>query len=257
MIHNDDTYFLNESSNIKINPVLEFKSDPVNCPVIKMDNTYYISASDLRGYMESCLIEDAEEAVDDIVDANSYEGMTDGDTVVVVDKDKDSDIVNDLEESSRIYIVEKSSYSDASNPHREARWYKKFVTKMKSGQADAREIDTRIRLLEDCVSSMKKALNNPKKVDGDRVKYVLKELIPFNAVVRFLKNRDKIAGFSTLLGLVSFLSPSVPIKMGLGTIARCTVRALGYEKMLSEQIKMTEDAIDFLKSKKKELDSSK
>ena len=86
--------------------------------------------------------------------------------------------------------------------------------------------------------------------------YTLKALIPLNAIVRLIDKQDVYAG----LGLVAnVLISSVPVQgmAGVGAAANLSIRAANYSNMLKGQIKNTQEAIDFLEDRLKELKKKK
>lgn len=143
------------------------------------------------------------------------------------------------EDAEFLQLLEKSSYSDSMTPQMAKSWYKKFVRQCRKGISDERDLDERIRILEDCLKDMKDDYNN-KYGSGDRIKYVFKNMIPFNSIVRFIRNRDSVAGWAYLADILT---------MGWGGVI---VRASLYQDMLDEQMEYTKQAIDYLKEKKKE-----
>ena len=209
---------------------------------------YYIEDTDLENYMIASSTIEVSEAVDAIAEANN---MLSSDITVIVSEN--SDLLSELN-SEMITVQEKSSYSDAMTPGAAMKWYRKFLASMKGGKATPEVLDDKIKILEVCVSNMERELKKTgveKYASGDRVKYALKAIIPFNDLARLIKNKDIFAPSSSIAG---FLFGLVTGKAGSGlTLA---VRYGTYEHMLKKQIELTKDAIEFLKDKKKEISKS-
>ena len=231
--------------NLPSNPVLEAKKSVDSIVIGKSDSTYFIESEDLWTYMRANGMEDVSEALNDIIEFYSESDIDANNICVIVDENS---IIRSELESTGIAIQEKSTYSDATNLQKEKKWYNNFVSKMKTGADSIQEIDTRIAVLKQCVAKMEDARDNGNT--GDQVKYALKSWIPFNSLVRFLKNKDKVAGIGWAAGMLTSL-------VGLGGIVEPAVRASLYKNMLDDNIKSTKEAIEFLEKKKEELSKSK
>lgn len=231
--------------NLPSNPVLEAKQRVDSIVIGKSDDTYYIESEDLWTYMRANGLEDVSEALDNIIDFYSESDIDANNICVIVDENS---IIRAELESTGVAIQEKSTYSDASNLQKEKKWYNNFISKMKSDADSIAEIDSRISVLKQCVAKMEDARDNGNT--GDQVKYALKSWIPFNSIVRFLKNKDKVAGIGWAAGLLTSL-------IGIGGIVEPVVRASLYNRMLDDNIKATKEAIEFLEKKKEELSKSK
>ena len=123
---------------------------------------------------------------------------------------------------------------------------------MKKGNFDKTEIDNKIRVLEQAIKDMEKGIENYDKwisgqsfASSDHVKYSYKAYIPFIGVYRWIKKNDKYAGLSDLVKL--FPIPFISLTAGFA------IRMYGYKNMLQTQIEQTQEAIEYLKAKKKEL----
>ena len=247
-----DIFYVSESDlNMPSNPVLDAKADIENIAIGNFNGNYYIEANDLYDHMRASGVYSVKEALNGIIEYyNDYD--IDASNIVVIANENDI-LYDDLQEAN-VIIQERSSYSDASSVQKEMRWYKKFVSNMKKNPQNKRDIDDRIKLLELCVSQMKKA--RERGDIGERVKYSLKSLIPLNSIVRFLKDRDNMAGFTWAAGLVAQLALNAAKISAGGVVTAINVggRFAAYNTMLDSYIKSTQEAIDFLKERKKELE---
>ena len=247
---NSDIFAVSESSiNKPSNPVLDAKADISNIVISKRDGNYFIEAEDLYDHMKASGTYSVREALNNIIEF--YDDHDIDATNIIVITDESNKLYQDLEEAG-VIIQEKSTYSDASSIQKESRWYNKFIANMKKDPATKRDLEDRIDLLEKCVRQMERARKYGDT--GDHVKYVFKALIPFNAIVRFLKDRDNMAGAAWAAGLLTNLLAAIAKVPGPGGIVHMVIRAATYNKMLDGYIKSTKEAIEFLKSKRKEFD---
>ena len=141
------------------------------------------------------------------------------------------------------YLGEKSVEDNAVSVKDINKWYSKLISACKSKAETKEEIKERIKVLEECVSAMKKEYDRDLNMlygTPGMLKYMLKEFIPFNSVYRFIKRQDKYAMIGSLSNL---LIPGISI----------TVRGITYKNMLKDNIDKTEEAIKYLKEKLKEM----
>ena len=236
------------NGNRETNPIYEMISNPSTVRVASRSGEYYIEDTDLENYMMASNTIGVSEAVDAIAEANN---ILSSDITVIVSEN--SDLLSELN-SEMIAVQEKSSYSDATTPGAVMKWYRKFLASMKGGKATPEVLDDKIKILEVCVSNMERELKKTgveKYASGDRIKYALKAIIPFNGLARLIKHRDAFAPGSTVSAfLVSIVTRKIMMPVALG------LRYGTYTEMLKKQIELTKDAIEFLKDKKKELSKS-
>ena len=137
-------------------------------------------------------------------------------------------------------ILEKSVEDDAiTSKAQVTKFYNKVLARSKSKAESKEEIKERIKVLKECVSHMEYQRDHVTD-EGGIVKYILKDFIPFNRLYRLIKKQDTYAGLAILYDLL------VP---GLGTV----MRGVHYKDMLTTYIEKTEDAIDYLEKKLKEM----
>ena len=236
---NKDSYDnmpVDEGCNRK-NPIKEMKKNPETVNIAESDGTFYIAGADLVAYMEAADVDSPIDALDNIIEAYSS-NIIGADNVYVV-MDEASEYLRDELIEGFVPLEEKSSYSDASHIGQEKKWYRKFLAQSKKGLTDKADVKARINLLKQCVDKMEQA--RKERPAGDVIKYSLKDFIPFNSIVRFIKNKDNYAGIGALTDLL------IP---GAGAV----VRAFTYDKMLEDQISNTKEAINYLEEKLKEMD---
>ena len=121
------------------------------------------------------------------------------------------------------------------------KWYSKFITDSKN-KADSKElIDERLEVLRKCSKDMRQTRND---INGNNssemIKYALKSFIPFNDVARLIAKHDVYSGLRILTDMI------VP---GAGII----VKAINFNNMRDQCIKDTDEAIEYLEKKRKEL----
>jgi len=132
---------------------------------------------------------------------------------------------------SECIVNEWGAEDDSANVSDAKKWYRKFISGMKdTKEDDIKTIDEKIAILKKCVKNME----DSKDDTGEAIKYSLKQIIPFNAIVRLVKRHD----YAVLADILHI--PILP-------------RLLLYPKMMQGQIDMTNDAIEYLEEKKKEL----
>ena len=221
----------------KKNPIKEMKKNPETVNIAESDGTFYIAGADLVTYMEAADIDSPIDALDNIIETYSDSNIS-ADNVYVV-MDEVSEYLRDELVEGFVPLEEKSSYSDASHIGQEKKWYRKFLAQSKKGLTDKADIKARINILKQCVDKMEQA--RKERPAGDVIKYSLKDFIPFNSIVRFIKNKDNYAGIGALTDML------VP---GAGAV----VRAFTYDKMIEDQIANTKEAINYLEEKLKEMD---
>jgi hypothetical protein len=130
---------------------------------------------------------------------------------------------------------------DATSIRKVQKWYDKFV-RYSTNKAESKEmIDDRIEVLERSSKMMKDTLTNKNGMHGsEQVKYVLKELIPFNSISRLIHKQDAYAAIGILTDTILPGSSYV-------------VRAVAFDNMLEDSIKKTDAAIEYLKNERKKL----
>lgn len=221
--------------------ILQSKRNPSNVPIVESNGKYYISAKDIDTFMEAALINNPVDAINQVCEAS---GLNSTSNVVIVGV-MNEDAVLLLEQNG--IVLEKSSYSDSMTPQMARKWYKKFVRKCESGIMDKSDLIERIDILKQCKASMEKELKKLQyRSTNDQIKYVLKDWIPFNGLVRFFRNKDTTAGWAVLANGLSGLLTAGLVPGGM------IVRAVMYEEMLEEQLDYTNEAIEFLEKKLKE-----
>lgn len=128
-------------------------------------------------------------------------------------------------------VNEWGAEDDSANVSDAKRWYRKFITGIKdTKEDDIKTIDEKISILKKCVKNME----DSKDDKGEAIKYSLKQIIPFNAIVRLVKRHD----YAVLADVLAI--PILP-------------RLLLYPSMMQAQIDMTNKAIEYLEDKKEEL----
>lgn len=127
---------------------------------------------------------------------------------------------------------------DSSNARKIKKWYKKFCTSSKSKAENIEQIDERLKVLRASKKEMEETLSNENGRHGtEHALYMLKQVIPFNSIARLIDKQDVYAGLVPFLGW--YIGPVVKFIM--------------FDKMLEGMIKDTDDAIEYLEKKKKEL----
>lgn len=174
---------------------------------------------------------------------------------------------------------------------KEMKWYNKFVQQCRVNADTVEAIDARLDVLKECSKQMKETRHNINgKNMAERLAYGFKALIPFNNIARLIAKQDLFAGGSGLGGgLVSFAGSTMAKKKaadaaanaktiadifnahkvaasaaktgmvaaGVGTAINIGVRIGTFNQMLDRCIKNTDEAIEWLENKKKELKSAK
>ena len=179
-------------------------------------------------------IMDVEEAVRNIAEANNI-GKYD---IIAVYDECNEFVYESLKDSS--ITLEASVEDDAMSLKKAQKWYNTFISASKSKAENKQEIKERIDVLKNCVSKMESQLKNEGVDPMGRIKYALKDFIPFNNIYRLIKRQDIYAGLSMLSNLI--IPGSSPV-----------VRAVVYKKMLENMIVKTNEAIKFLEGKLKEM----
>lgn len=142
-------------------------------------------------------------------------------------------------------LTEASVEDDSTTVFKVEKWYKALMDEAKSKSSTKEDIQHKIKELKECVKKMKDQRKNPDKNFG-REKYMLKAFIPFNNIYRVFKYGDGMAGTELLTNVL--LS-----RTKFQALGALVVRGVGYQKMLDDMIKSTEDAIDFLEKKLKKM----
>lgn len=242
----DENRYMTNRPGLKIISENKKNPDSVNL-FVSEGNKYYLSTSDIEKYMEASSIIDVEEAVENIAECNNVSPYS-----IIVSYDECSEFVlSSLIESS---IVLEASAEDAAMSLSQAnKWYNKVIQKSKTKTESKEEVKERIIVLKSCVKEMEKQKNDVLR-NGGIIKYVLKDIIPFNSLYRLIKRQDAYAGIGILANMAqSFIVNATKS----ATIASCPVsmviRAASYEQMLDSNIKKTNEAIEFLENKLKEM----
>lgn len=210
-----------ESTNKEsLQSIKEIMSNPESVNVYQNESINFVLKNDLERYMNCSGITDIEEALDNIANANSV-----------------SDDIFLLDESS--IILEKSVEDDAMTVKQAKTFYRKVLARSRGKAESKEEIKARITVLKACVKDMENQQDNPMD-DGGIVKYILKDFIPFNRLYRLIKRQDAYAGLAILYDML------LP---GLGTV----MRGVHYKDMLEANIKKTNETIEFLEDKLKEM----
>ena len=130
---------------------------------------------------------------------------------------------------------------DSTNLKKIRKWYSKFVTDSKSKADQIELIDERLEVLRKCSKNMKQTLTNSNGQNtSEMIKYALKSFIPFNDIARLIAKQDAYAGLRILTDM---LLPGVGI----------VVKTVNFNNMLNQCIKDTDEAIEYLEKKRKEL----
>lgn len=234
MIFNES--YLSENNTIGVGEysLARLKSDPNYIRIAKANNNYYIYGKDLLEYMQLNNMSDFKYALKTISECNDIRLSK---TVVVTEGVIDEEIIDLMVEDG--VLVEKSVESDMMTLGQVKRWYKKFITKSKSTSQDSAKIlDEKITVLKKCKNNMEKELNAAEKhTTPGKFKYILKSAIPFNDIARLIRYRDIYAG----IGMI--FSP----------IISTSIRFAEYTNMLKDCIAYTDDAIEYLEQKRKEI----
>ena len=247
-----ELFAVNESQYMASRPglktITESKKNPNSVNIfVSEDRKYYLSTSDIEKYMEASGIIDVEEAVENIAECNNISPYS-----IIASYDECSEFVlSSLIESS---IVLEASAEDAAMSLRQVnKWYSKVISKSKTKTESKEEVKERITVLKSCVKEMEKQKNDVLR-DGGIIKYVLKDIIPFNGLYRLIKRQDAYAG----IGLLGNIARNFIVNATKSaTIAKfpvsMVIRAATYKKMLDSNIKKTNEAIEFLENKLKEM----
>lgn len=138
-------------------------------------------------------------------------------------------------------LNEWGAEDDATNLKKIKKWYSTFISATKNTKKDdLKDIDEKIKALEECREKMKKSLKEQKM--SDKLSYAAKSFIPFNSLYRLIKKGDCYAGFG-ILG--DMFIPGISLGIRFAT----------YSDMLQKFIDETDEAIEYLKKKRKEIDS--
>lgn len=198
--------------------------------------------------MESTGIIDVEEAVENICESNNLSASS----IIAVYDECSEFVLSSLIESS---IVLESSVEDAAMSLKQVnKWYSKVISASKTKAESKEEIKDRITVLKSCVKAMEKQKDDVLK-DAGIIKYILKDMIPFNGLYRLIKRQDAYAGIGILANLAkTYIIAPVTKSAAVGRFpVTMVVRALTYKKMLESNIKKTNEAIEFLENKLKEM----
>lgn len=256
------------------------KKNPAAVLVAQNEGTNYVLASDLESYMEANDMINVAEAMNQIVAANQIALES---TCVLIDEANEF-TVDELGTAG--IMTEASVDANSTSVRKVMKWYEKFVQKSKSKADTKTVVEARLNVLKSAKTKMEKALEDAKSgKKGDKIKYSLGSLIPFNGIYRCIAKDDVYAGIGSLARSLTSLVMNVVVqnaafKMGtkeaekvasgeksfsqaasttvkksvaMGTAAGAVgnapgvvIRYVSFEKMLTQQIKNTEEAIDFL-----------
>ena len=234
MIFNESYLEENDTVGVGEYSLAILKSNPNNIRIAKTNNNYYIYGKDLLEYMQLNNMSNFKYALKTISECNNIRLSK---TVVVTEGIIDEEIIDLMVEDG--ILVEKSVESDMMTLGQVKKWYKKFVTKSKSTSEDsAKELDEKIALLKKCRDNMEKEVKAAeKRTTPGKFKYMLKSAIPFNNIARFIRYKDIYAG----IGMI------VPSILGI------SIKYVAYTSMLKDCIAYTDDAIEYLEKKRKEI----
>lgn len=222
------------ASRVGLKLIEEAAADPTSYNIYEKDGKYYIPATSIQRYCEATGNFDVKEAIGAFQEANNITSST-----IVYDY-CDEAFVEFFEEAG--IVLEKAAEDDAMTLKQAMKWYGKFVTKSKTKLEGKKDIEERIAILEKCIKDMERAKKN---TEGEKTKYALKAMIPFNDLYRLIKRKDAYAG----LGWIGGIAGSV---IGIGLPVDIGIRYVNFEKMLDAKIEQTKEAIKFLKEKLKE-----
>ena len=175
--------------------------------------------------------------------------------------------INSLEEAVNIYakaiginedaiiLTERAAERDAMSIQ-EAEKFLNDIRKACMSKTDSLEqIDERINCLESAVKKLKIANNST----GERIKYPLKALIPFNGLARLIDKQHDAFGFLADAG--AYVAGSIIAKLTGGVIfvdvISAGIRAGTYEQMMDHQIEKTEKAIEYLRDQREKIKKEK
>lgn len=208
-----------------------------NIDVVERDGVYYIESYDIDFLSEYKDIS-KENALNSILEYY----MLDKNSICILTNENCSKELKDV-----IYendILTEGVEKNATNLGSVKSWYKKFVRRCKKGIVDKKDLDERIKLLEDCIRDMKHMVSGAagrSEKNNEVIRFSLKALIPFNAIYTFIKRRSWITLISDVVG-------NIFLPFG-GT---AVIRAINYDVMIEEMIDNTQEAVDYLKSKRNE-----
>ena len=132
---------------------------------------------------------------------------------------------------------------DSSNARKALKWYRKFCTASKSKAENIQQIDERLKVLKKSKKEMEDTLNNANgRHNTEQLTYALKSFIPFNDIARLIDKQDVYAGLRIVADTI------IPIGV-VGTV----IKYIEFDDMLMKCIRDTDEAIEVLEKKKKEL----
>ena len=136
---------------------------------------------------------------------------------------------------------------DSSTARKAMKWYSKFCTASKSKAENKQQIDERLKVLRASKKEMEDTLSNANgRHTSEQIMYGLKSMIPFNDIARIIDKQDAYAAIRIGADVIaSFMGVLVPV----GTIAK----TMSFDSMLQKCIKDTDEAIEYLEMKRKEL----
>ena len=219
------------------------KKNPLSVIVANNEGVNYIASSSIENYMEANDMIDVEEAVNYIAEANN---ISTNSIVVVVDEANEYTIES-LDECG--IMLERAAEADATNLKKAMKWYNKFVNKSKGKANSKQELKDRINVLKHCKENMEKALRDTRNgKQGGRIKYTLKQLIPFNSIYRLIKHQDVYVGLGVLNTAINALSFVVGTVAG-GKIGKSAIDAVNgkidFDKYANDAINTVDKTIKY------------
>ena len=200
-----------------------------------IDKELFEEAEDLSAILRkkrSCLNEDEKNYFDDYEDSEDYMNESFGHPK---------------------YIEEKAVEADATDVEKTIKWYKKFVSDSRSKADNIKEVENRIKVLKESRDRMQRIVDNESSKSKARLYYTLKTLIPFNAIWRLIKLQDVYAIKSYGLGIAGRVGGSLIGLPVIGDALEMYFRYDNYENMIRSCIKDTDESINYLEDKLKEL----
>lgn len=137
---------------------------------------------------------------------------------------------------------------DSSNLKKVRKWYKEFCTTSKSKAENKQQIDERLKVLKQSKKEMEETLNDSNgRHDTERALYMLKLAIPFNSIARLIDKQDAYAKMKIITDIVGGLLLGPLVNFGI------IIRYVKFDDMLTDMIKDTDEAIEYLEQKRKDL----
>ena len=163
------------------------KKNPAAVLVAQNEGTNYVLASDLESYMEANDMINVAEAMNQIVTANQISLES---TCVLIDEANEF-TVDELGTAG--IMTEASVDANSTSVRKVMKWYEKFVQNSKSKADTKTVVEARLNVLKIAKTKMEKALEDAKSgKKGDKIKYSLGSLIPFNGIYRCIAKDDEL-----------------------------------------------------------------